>query len=118
MKNLVQRPSPSTVCADVKLEDPRLTLRDLLVSVVDLDRTKKGMMTEANRRLCGLSSGRTVEGGRKAEGSIRAWGFGVSPHGARHSQDEGSPRGNELIRFQSAFTSLNGLHAVLHARRS
>ena len=85
---------------DVKLEDPRVTLLDLLRERLHLTGTKKG----CDRGQCGACT--VLVDGRRINSCLA---LAVSNNGADILTIEGVARGNELHPVQAAFIAHDGL---------
>ncbi len=85
---------------DVELEDPRVTLLDLLRERLDLTGTKKG----CDRGQCGACT--VLVNGRRINSCMA---LAVSHDGADVTTIEGVARGNELHPVQAAFVAHDGL---------
>ena len=85
---------------DVKLEDPRVTLLDLLRERLHLTGTKKG----CDRGQCGACT--VLVDGRRINSCLA---LAVSHDGADILTIEGVARGNELHPVQAAFIAHDGL---------
>jgi xanthine dehydrogenase YagT iron-sulfur-binding subunit len=85
---------------DVKLEDPRVTLLDLLRERLHLTGTKKG----CDRGQCGACT--VLVDGRRINSCLT---LAVSHDGADILTIEGVARGNELHPVQAAFIAHDGL---------
>jgi xanthine dehydrogenase YagT iron-sulfur-binding subunit len=85
---------------DVKLEDPRVTLLDLLRERLHLTGTKKG----CDRGQCGACT--VLVDGRRINSCLA---LAVSRDGADILTIEGVARGNELHPVQAAFIAHDGL---------
>jgi len=96
----LHRPHRQRVRRDVKLEDPRVTLLDLLRERLHLTGTKKG----CDRGQCGACT--VLVDGRRINSCLA---LAVSHDGADILTIEGVARGNELHPVQAAFIAHDGL---------
>src|SRR5438270_947715 len=85
---------------NIELEDPRVTLLDLLRERLDLTGTKKG----CDRGQCGACT--VLVNGRRINSCMA---LAVSHDGADVTTIEGVARGNELHPVQAAFIAHDGL---------